>query len=145
MLYYYDFQTGTFIHLFDECNQNWFSVASIIEESLTTVKRQESRLNQAFLRYDNAGCNHCTFLLLSLPSLGKRVSVRIARYDFSEAQAGKDVRDRRAAALKSHIRRYINEGNDVKTVSDMKAAIDSHGVSKAATRRCARLTKGPKT
>ena len=33
----------------------------------------------------------------------------------------------RAAALKSHIRRYINEGNDVKTASEMKAAIDSHG------------------
>ena len=34
---------------------------------------------------------------------------------------------RRAATLKSHIRRYINEGNDVKTASDIKAAIDSHG------------------
>ena len=127
MLYYYDFQTRTFIHLFDECNQNWFSVASIIEDSLITVKRQESRLNEAFLRSDNAGCYHCAFLLLSLPSLGQRVGVRIARYDFSEAQAGKDICDRRAAALKSHIRRYINEGNDVETASDMKAAIDSHG------------------
>ena len=127
MLYYYDFQTRTFIHLFDECNQNWFSVASIIEDSLTTVKRQESRLNEAFLRSDNAGCYHCTFLILSLQSLGQRVGVRIARYDFSEAQAWKDICDCRAADLKSHIRRYINEGNDIKTASDMKAAIDSHG------------------
>ena len=127
MLHYYDFQTRTFIHLFDECNQNWFSVASIIEDSLTTMKRQESRLNEAFLRSDNAGCYHCAFLLLSLSRLGQRVGVRISRYDFSEAQAGKDICDRRAAALKSHIRRYINEGNDVKTASDMKAAIDSHG------------------
>ena len=84
-------------------------------------------MNEAFLRSDNAGCYHCAFLLLSLPSLGQRIGVRIARYDFSEAQAGKDICDRRAAALKSHIRRYINEGNDVKTASDMKAAIDSHG------------------
>ena len=127
MLYYYDFQTRTYIHSFDECNQNWFRVASIIEDSLTTMKRQKSRLNEAFLRSDNAGCYHRAFLLLSLPSLGQRVGVRIARYDFSEAQAGKDICDRRAAALKSHIRRYINEGNDVKTASDMKAAIDSHG------------------
>ena len=29
--------------------------------------------------------------------------------------------------MKGHIRRYINEGYDVKTASDMKAAIDSHG------------------
>ena len=122
MLCYYDFQTRTFIHLFDECNQNWFSVASIIEDSLTTIKRQESRLNEAFLRSDNAGCYHCAFLL-SLPSLGQCIGVCIARYDFSEAQAGKDICDRLAAALKSH----INEGNDVKTANDMKAAIDSHG------------------
>ena len=127
MLYYYAFQTRTFIHLFDECNQNWFSVASIIKDSLTTVKRHGSRLNEAFLRSDNAGCYHCAFLLLSRPSLGQRIGVRIARYDLSEAQAGKDICDRRAAALKRHIRRYINEGNDVKTASDMKAAIDSHG------------------
>jgi len=98
-----------------------------MEDSLTTMKRQESRLNEAFLRSDNAGCYHCAFLLLSLPSLGQRVGVRTARYDFSEAQAGKDICDRRAAALKSHIKRYINEGNDVKTADDMKAAIDSHG------------------
>ena len=91
------------------------------------MKRHGSRLNEAFLRSDNAGCYHCAFLLLSLPSLGQRIGVRIARYDFSEAQAGKDTCDRRAAALKSHITRYINEGNDVKTASDMKAAIDSHG------------------
>ena len=126
MLYYYDFQTRTYIHLFDECNQNWFSVASIIEDSLTTMKRQKSRLNEAFLRSDNAGCYHCAFLLLSPPSLGQRIGVRIARYDFSEAQAGKDICDRRATAMKSHIRCYINEGNDIKTASDMKAAIDLH-------------------
>ena len=112
-----------FIHLFDECIQNWFSVASIIEDSLTTIRRQASRLIEAFLRSDNAGCYHCAFLLLSLPSLEQRVGVCLARYDFSEAQAGKDICDRRVAALKSH----INEGNGVKTANDMKAAIDSHG------------------
>ena len=127
MLCNYDFQTRTFIHLFDECSQNWFRVASIIEDSLTTIKRQESRLNEAFLRSDNAGCYHCAFLVLSLPSLGQRVGIWIARYEFSEAQAGKDICDRQAAALKSHIRRHINEGNDVKTANDMKAASDSHG------------------
>ena len=127
IVYYYEFQTHPYIHLFDECNQNWFSVASIIEDSLTIIRRKKSKLNEAFLRSDNAGCYHCAFLLLSLPSLGQLVVVRIARYDLSEAQAGKDICYRRAAALKSHIRRYINEGKDVKTASDMKEATDSHG------------------
>ena len=82
MLYDYDFQTRAFINLFVECNQNWFSVASIIKDSLTTMKRQESRLNEAFLRSDNAGCYHCAILLLSLPSLGQRFGVCIAHFYF---------------------------------------------------------------
>jgi len=109
------------------------------------MKRLGSGLNEAFLRSDNAGCYHCAFLLLSLLSLGQHVGVCTACYDFSEAQAGKYICDHQAAALKSHIRHYINEGNDVKTAKDMKATIDSQGASKAATQQCARLTKGPKT
>ena len=42
-------------------------------------------------------------------------------YEASEVQvSGKDIYDRWAAALKIHITYYINEGNEVKTVSDMK-------------------------
>ena len=33
----------------------------------------------------------------------------IKRYDFSDPQAGKDICYRRTAALKAHMRRYINE------------------------------------
>ena len=97
------------------------------------------------LKSDNAGCYHCAFLLVRFPSLGQRVGVRIARYDFSEAQAGKDICDRRAAALKSHIRRYINEGNDVKTASDMEEAVDSHGAVKGCYSVVCKMTEGPKT
>ena len=49
------------------------------------------------------------------------------RYDFSDPQAGKDVSDRRITTVKSHMRRYINEGHDIKSAGDMKAAIDSYG------------------
>ena len=79
------------------------------------------------MRSDNAGCYHCAYLILSLPSLGERAGNTILRYDFSDPQAGKDVCDRRIATLKSHMRRYINERHDIKTASDMKAVIDSYG------------------
>ena len=46
---------------------------------------------------------------------------------FSEPQAGKDICDRRVAVLKSHMRRFLNEGNDIRTASDMKTAIESYG------------------
>ena len=65
-------------------------------------------------------------MLLSLPSLGKRVGITVSRYDFSEPQAGKDICDRRIVPVKSHIRRYINEGHDVKSAAEMKVAIESH-------------------
>ena len=80
-----------------------------------------------YLRPDNAGCYHCGYLLLSLPSIGDRTGVKITRYDFSEPQAGKDICDRRVAGLKSHMRRFLNEGNDIKTTSDMKTAFESYG------------------
>lgn len=99
----------------------------MIEHTLATLKTLKPNLSQVYLRSDNAGCYHCAYLLLSLPSIGDRTGVKITRYDFSEPQAGKDICDRRIAALKSHMRRFINEGNDVKTASDMRAAIESYG------------------
>ena len=53
--------------------------------------------------------------------------MKIARYDFSDPQAGKDVCDRRIGTVKSHMRRYISEGHDIRSTADMKAAIDSYG------------------
>ena len=103
-------QARTYIHLFEECTQNWFAVASIIEHTLTTLNAEKPNIQEAFLRSDNAGCYHCAYLILSLPSIGERAGIMIKRYDFSDPQAGKDVCDRRTAALKAHMRRYINEG-----------------------------------
>ena len=67
-------------------------------------------MQEAFLRSDNAGCYHCAYLILSLPSTGGRAGIMIKRYDFSDPQVGKDFCYRRTAALKAHMRRYINEG-----------------------------------
>ena len=102
-------------------------MASILESTLVALKSNYSNLSEAFLRSDNAGCYHNAFLILSLPSIGERAGIRILRYDFSDPQAGKDVCDRRIATLKSHMRRFINEGNDIKSAKDMKVAIESYG------------------
>ena len=88
-------------------------MGSIIEHTLTTLKALKPNLSQVYLRSDNAGCYHCGYLLLSLPSIVDRTGVKITRYDFSEPQAGKD--------------RFLNEGNDIKTASDMKTAFESYG------------------
>ena len=83
------------------------------------LKSTYSTLSEAFLRSDNTGCYHNAFLILSLPSIGERAGIRVLRYDFSDPQAGKDVCDRRIATLKSHMWRFINEGNDINTAQQM--------------------------
>ncbi|KAK2566251.1 hypothetical protein P5673_009723 [Acropora cervicornis] len=109
------------------CVQDWFSVASVIEHALSLVNMENPQL-----RSDNAGCYHKTELLLSLKSLGDRHGVVIERYDVSDPQSGKDVCDRRIASIKTHIRRWVNEGHDVATAREMKVAPQSHG----GVRRC---------
>ncbi len=113
------------MHILEHCTQDWFSVATILEHLFQTIKQEKPELERVFLRSDNAGCYHNAPLFLSLPGIAKRSKIQISRYDFSEAQAGKDVCDRKIAPMKAHIRRYLNEGNDVTTGHEMKVALDS--------------------
>lgn len=113
--------------MFNQCTQNWFAVASIIENVLVNIRRSKPNIKQAFLRSDNAGCYHAAQIMLTIQGISKRVGIKIQRYDFSDPQSGKDICDRRIAALKSHMRRYLNEGNDINSASDMKRALDSYG------------------
>ena len=88
------------------------------------LKSTYSTLSEAFLRSDIAGCYHNAFLIVSLPSIGERAGIRVLRYDFSDPQAGKYVCDRRIATLKSHMRRFINEGNDINTAQQMRLQLN---------------------
>lgn len=120
-------EVETFVHLFDACIQDWFSIASIVEHTLKVVKMEDPQITNVYLRSDNAGCYHNTELLLSLQALSARHGIVVVRYDFSDPQSGKDVCDRRIASMKTHIRRWVNEGHDVTTAEEMKVALESHG------------------
>ena len=121
------FSVQCFVHLFEQCKQDWFAVASIIESLLETVKREQPFISEAFLRSDNGACYHNAPLMFALPAIGSRTGIMIRRYDFSEPQAGKDICDRKIAPMKAHIRRYVNEKHDVVTAAAMKEALESHG------------------
>ena len=122
-----------------------FAVASILENTLKTLKTSFPTLKEAFLGSDNAGCYHCGYLILSLSDLGKRTGITISRYHFSDPQAGKDVCDRRIATVKSLMRRFINEGNDIQSASNMKSAIDSYGGVKGCQSAEARIQESCQT
>ncbi|KAK3736570.1 hypothetical protein QZH41_003144 [Actinostola sp. cb2023] len=121
------YEVDCFIHIFNNCTQNSFAVLSVIEDLLHKVKEEYPNVTQAYFRSDNAGCYKSGTLLLSLKKVGERTGIIPVRYDFSEPQAGKDICDRKAASMKAHIKRWVNEKHDVVTAEDMKAALESHG------------------
>lgn len=116
-----------FVHIFNFCTQNNYAVASIFEHLFQTIKAEYQSISKAFVRSDNAGCYHNGPLLLCLHEVAKNAGVNLIRYDFSEPQAGKDICDRKTAPMKAHIRRFVNENNDVTTAEEMKKALESHG------------------
>ena len=118
----------SYIHLFNSCTQDWFSVASIVENLLKNVKLKQPNVTQAYLRSDEAGCYHNNLLIAALKDVGDRVGVSIQQYDFSEPQQGKDICDRIICPLKTSIRTYCNEGNDVLKAEDMHTALIQHRV-----------------
>lgn len=91
------------------------------------MKADKPHINECFLRSDNAGCYHNAPIELCLRDLGDRVGVTVRRNDYSEACSGKDICDRKIAPLKAHMYRYLNEGHDPQTASDMKKALDAYG------------------
>ena len=56
----------TYAHLFNFCSQDWFAVASVIENLLSTIKSNFPLVDKAYLRSDAAGCYHNNLLIASL-------------------------------------------------------------------------------
>ena len=76
----------TIVHIFDSCIQDWFSVASIVEHVLVTIKQEHPNVKMAYLKPDNVGCYHNASLILSMKSIGERAGISVRRYDFSDPQ-----------------------------------------------------------
>ena len=77
------------------------------------IKNQNPNITDAYLKSDNAGCYHNSQLILALPDISRRTGISIQRYDFFDPQSGKDISDRKISPMKGHIRRFVNEKNDV--------------------------------
>ena len=71
------------------------------------IKVNFPNVKQALLRSDEAGCYPCHHLIVAVKDIGDRVGTTVARYDFSEAQQGKDVCDRVLCPMKAAIRKHI--------------------------------------
>ena len=122
-------EVSTYTHIIDSCTQDWFAVASILENLLKNVCERHPRIKNVYIRSDEAGCYHNNLLIASLKDIGNRVGVKIISYDYSEPQHGKDICDRILCPMKLAIRTYSNEGHDILSAKDMRKALLEHPVS----------------
>jgi hypothetical protein len=76
-----------------------------MQHILATLKKEHPEICTAYFRQDNAGCYHSVALLRACPELSRLTGVHIKRVDFSDPQGGKGACDRKAAAVKGHVRR----------------------------------------
>ena len=113
----------TYTHLFDSCVQDWFAIASILENLLFTLKTENPSPSKAYIRSDEAGCYHNNLEMASINDINQRSAVIVERYDFSEPQHGKDICDSIICPMKQAVRRYCDEGNDIQSARDMRAAL----------------------
>ena len=114
----------TFVHVFQSCTQDSPAVLAIIDDVVNQLICNRPEIKKIFLRQDNAGCYHSAFNLLAMKQIATKCEVEI-RVDFSDPQGGKGACDRKAATIKNKIKAYLNSGNDVETVKQMKIAIES--------------------
>ena len=113
----------TYTHMFDTCTQDWFAVASILENLLLTLKMENPSLSNAFIRSDEAGCYHNNLLIASIHGISIRTGAVIEKYGFSEPQHGKDICDRIICLMKQAVQRYCDEGHDIQSAADMREAL----------------------
>ena len=118
----------SYAHLLDSCSQDWYAVASILENLLENVKVHFPEVKTVFLRSDEAGCYKSNNLVAAVKDIGHRVGITVEGYDYSEPQQGKDICDRVLCPMKAAIRRYCAEGHDILNASDMRNALKERPV-----------------
>lgn len=122
-----ELQSQGFIHVVQSSNQGSSAVVTIMQHVLHTLSVEHPNISKAFFRQDNAGCYHSSLTVLACPLIEASTGIKVVGIDFSDPQGGKGAADRMAAAAKSHIRMYVNEGHDVTNAEQMKDALLSYG------------------
>ena len=119
-------QHQTFVHIVEDCSQDANSVIQLLRHTLETLKREHPEIETAALRQDNAGCYHSIAMVSACRLMAGETGIRVKRVDFSDPQGGKGACDRKAATVKAHVRRYVNEGHNVVTAQEFHDTMLSH-------------------
>ena len=123
-----EIHTMTFIHVFQSCKQDNCTTLSIMKDVVHKLKEELPKLEIVYYRQDNAGCYHdCGLTIVGASMIGKDVGVSVRRMDVSDPQGGKGSCDRKVATVKSHMKIFLNTGNNIETGEEMVAAMQSSG------------------
>ncbi|KAL9966690.1 hypothetical protein ACROYT_G024802 [Oculina patagonica] len=109
------------------CNQDGCTVLSVMSDVLRQVKEAQPQVKKTYYWQDNLGCYHCGTTIVGAKLISQQHEVSIERLDFCDSQAGKGACDRKAAGIKSHMKIYLNSGNNIESAEEMKDAILSAG------------------
>ena len=113
----------TVVHVFDAAAQDARTSNAILKHTLSKLHELNPALTKAFVRSDNAGCFHGSESICSVPVINQFSKVKIEQIDFADPQGGKSICDRRAAHIKSSVRKYVNEGHNVRTAAEFMTAV----------------------
>lgn len=72
-------EIATYVHLFDSCSQDWYTVCAILEHLLNIIKGNKPHVNQIFLRSDGAGCYHNNNLIAAVFAVIVQVGIKVMR------------------------------------------------------------------
>lgn len=97
-----------------------------LRNTLNDVKRNHSQIK--VLGVTMLAVSTATSSSSDVADAGKRVGLIVTQYDFSEPQYGKEVCDRVLFPMKSAIRRYCSEGNDILSAKDNCTALSERPV-----------------
>ncbi|KAK3751009.1 hypothetical protein QZH41_020167 [Actinostola sp. cb2023] len=108
-----ELQMLTFVNVFQNCVQDSCTVVAVMSDVLEQLKKSMPELKQVFYWQDNAGCYHCGSTIAGAHVASQVCGVTIKRMDFCDPQGGKGACDRKAATVKSHMKIYLNSGNNI--------------------------------
>ena len=66
-----------FVHVFDQVIQDSEAVLAILQDILVKIKARNPKVENAYMRSDNAGCYHSAQTILNLPQLSKVTGITI--------------------------------------------------------------------
>ena len=101
------FESQTLVHVFQSYAQDSVTVASIMLDCLTTLKKEIPDLEMAYYKPDNAGCCHSGNSIISVKLAGNAVGVAVVR---NESFRTLRVRERGYVIAKQQLSKETLEG-----------------------------------